>query len=138
MGRLPVNGSVGGRREGREKRRERERVREREREGGGGGREGTERLVEGENTRREGRIRIRERENAGAATPCKRKIYKLESPIKSVPAVTTSPPSFFHVERRLFVSCFSSSRSPARFLFPRQRAGRPRIWTSSQESAETG
>jgi len=40
MGRLPVNGSVGGRREGREKRRERERVREREREGGEeGGRE---------------------------------------------------------------------------------------------------
>ncbi|KYN12739.1 hypothetical protein ALC57_15079 [Trachymyrmex cornetzi] len=51
---------------------------------------------------------VRKRENAGAAIPCKRKIYKLESPIKSVPAVTTSPLSPFHVERRLFVS----------FLFP--------------------
>jgi len=49
--------------------------------------------------RREGWVRIRERENAGAATPCKRKIYKLESLIKSVPAVTTNPLSPFHVER---------------------------------------
>lgn len=53
---------------------------------------------------RERWVWVRERENAGAATPCKRKIYKLESPIKSVPAVTTSSLSSFHVERRLFVS----------------------------------
>jgi len=80
---------------------------------------------------------IRERENAGAATSCKRKIYKLESPIKSVPAVTTSPLFPFHIERRLFVSflssLFSSSSSSSSAVTKRSDLANPELATRKME-----
>lgn len=86
---------------------------------------GAEMLRGSENTRR--RVdTVRKRENAGAAPACKRKIYKLESPIKSVPAVTTSHPPLFHVERRPFVSFSPLSRSPPG---DRKELRPPQIWT---------
>ncbi|KYQ50019.1 hypothetical protein ALC60_10895 [Trachymyrmex zeteki] len=87
-----------------------------------------------ENEKKEGWVR--ERENAGAATPCKRKIYKLESPIKSVPAVTTSPLSPFHVERWLFVSFLSpSSRRLPGVSFTPRKSGFTRFGIMTQDFA---
>jgi len=80
---------------------------------------------------------IRERENAGAATSCKRKIYKLESPIKSVPAVTTSPLFPFHIERRLFVSFLSSPPAPPPRRSPSVPISPRKSGTRDQKNGET-